>query len=69
MSVSEAEARAKGGNEMVRTGGFGFGGDADVGPGGGGDRGVGGDERDGECDGLLVKWGGYCRNHNLRGRS
>ena len=35
MSSGEAKARAKGGNVMVVKGGFGFGGDADGGPGGG----------------------------------
>ena len=60
MYGSEAEARTKGGNVVVGTGGFGFGGDADGGPGGGGYL------WDGYCDGRLVKWRGYCSNHNLR---
>ena len=57
---------AKGGNALAGTGGFGFGGDADGGPGGGGG---GGDGRAGDCDGRLVKWGGYCCNNNLRDRA
>ena len=70
MSGGEEEAKAKGGNEMVGTGGFGFGRDTDSGLGGGSDGGVGGDRRDGDgdVDGRLVKWGGYCSNHNLRDR-
>ena len=65
MSGGEAEARANGGNVMVGTGGFLFGGYVDGGPGGGADRGVGGDVRDGDFDRQLVKWGGYCSIHNL----
>ena len=45
MSDGEAEARSKGGNAMVVIGWFGFGGDADDGPGGGTDGG-GGEETD-----------------------
>ena len=39
MSDGEAEAGSKGGNAVLVTGGFGFGGDVDGGPGGGSDRG------------------------------
>ena len=48
-------ARAKGGDAVVRTGGFGFGGDADIGLGGGADGGGRGYRRDGDCDGFIVK--------------
>ena len=41
MSVSKAEARAKSDNEVVGTGGSGFGGDADRGLAGGADGGGG----------------------------
>ena len=57
MSGGEAEARAKGVNAVVVTGGFGFGGYVDGGPGGGGDGGEREDGWDGDCDGGLVKWG------------
>ena len=40
VSSSKMEARGKGGNAVVGTGGFVFGGDADSGPGGGADGGV-----------------------------
>ena len=66
MSGGEADTRAKGGHAMVGTGGFVFGGDAARGPGGGADRRGGGDGRDGDCEGQLVKWGGYCSKNNLR---
>ena len=68
MSGGESEARAKGGNVVVETGGFGFVGDADGGLGGGEDVGSGGDIREGDCDRRLVKCGGYCSNHNLSDR-
>ena len=32
-------------------------------------EGGGGDGRDGDCNGKIVKWGGYFSNHNLRDRS
>ena len=41
---------------MVVTGGFGFGGDVDGGPGSGTDRGGGGDEQDRDGDRRLIKW-------------
>ena len=66
MSVSKEEARAKGGNAVVGTGGFGFGRDLGGGPEGGEDGGGGGYRQDKFCNGRLVKWGGYCSNHNLR---
>ena len=43
MSGDETEARSKSGNSVVKTGGSGFGGDADGGPGGGADGGGGGE--------------------------
>ena len=43
VSSGKAEARAKGGNAVVGTGGLGFGGDMDGGPGGGADGEGGGD--------------------------
>ena len=61
MSGGEAEVGAKGGNTMVVTGGFGFGGDADIKPGGGGDG------WDGDYDRSLVKWGGYCSKQQRSG--
>ena len=69
MSGGEAEAGAKGGNAMVRTEGFLFGGDSDGGPGGRVDKGVGRDRRDGAGDGKLVKWVGYYSKHNLMYRA
>ena len=58
MFRGKAEAGAKAGNKMVVTGGFGFGGDVDGGPGvrtdGGGVRGG----RYGDGYGQLIKWGG-----------
>ena len=66
MSGGKAEARAKSKNTVVGTGWYIFGWDADGGPGGGADRGGGGDEQYGNCDGQLIKWGGYCNKHNLR---
>ena len=54
---------------MVGTGWFGFGGDADSGPGGGADGGVIGEGRYGDYYGQVVKWGGYCSNHKLRDRA
>ena len=62
----EAEAGAEGDNAAAVTGGIGFGWDADGDPGGGEDGGSGGYGRDGDCNGRLVKWGGYCSNHTLR---
>ena len=69
MSGSKLEAWAKGFNAVVVTGGSGFGGDADSGSGGGADVRGGGYGWDGDCDGQLVKWGGYCSKHNLRERA
>ena len=69
MSGSKTEARDKGGNAVMGTGGFGFGGDADGGLGGGADGGCRGEGQDGDYDGQLVKWGGYCSNHNLMDRA
>ena len=54
---------------VVGTREYGFGGDPDGGPGGGSYWGGGGDGRDGEYDGWLVKQGGYCSKHNLMDRS
>ena len=68
MHGGKTEARDKGGNVVVRTEGFGFGGDVDSGLGGGADGGRRGEGRGGDCNGRLVKWGGYCSNHNLRYR-
>ena len=51
------KARAKGGNAVVGTGGYVFGGDADGVPGGGSDGGGRGYGKDGDYDGRLVKWG------------
>ena len=65
MSGGEAEAGAKGGNVIVGTGGFVFGGDADNGPEGGGD----GRDGDGDGDGRLVKLGGYFSKHSLSYRA
>ena len=48
MSGSEAVASAKSSNAVVVTRGSVFGGDADSVPGGGADRGGGGDREDGE---------------------
>ena len=59
----------KGGNAVVVTGGFGFGGDADGGLGGGVYRWGRGEGQYGDYDGRLVKQGGYCSNHNLRERA
>ena len=55
MSGGKAEARAKGGNAMVGTGWFGFGGNADGGPGCGADIGGRGDGHGGYGNGVLVK--------------
>ena len=46
MSSSKTETRGKSGNVVVGTGGLGFGGDADSGPGGGADGGVRGEGRE-----------------------
>ena len=54
---------------MIGTGFLVFVGDADGGPGGGADGGGGGDGWDGDCNGQLVKWAGYCSNYNLRDKS
>ena len=69
MSGSKTEARDKGGNMVVGIGGFGFGEDVDGGPGGRSDRGGRGGGRDGDYKGQLIKWGGYCSNHNLMERA
>ena len=69
MYVGEAEARAKSGNAVVGTGGSGFGGDADGGPGDRLDGGGGRDIHNRNYDGQLIKWGGYCSKHNLRDRA
>ena len=69
VSGGEVEERVKGGNVVVGTGGFGFGEDKYGGPGEGSDGGGGGYRQDGDCNGLLVKWGGYCSNYNLRERA
>ena len=69
MSGGKAEARAKGGNAVVGTGGFVFIGDMNVGPGGGADGGGKGDGRYGDCGRKIVQWGGYCSKHNLRYRA
>ena len=69
MSGVKKETRDKVENTVVVTGGFGFGGDADGGPGGGAYGGGRGEGRDRNCNGRLVKWGGYCSNHNLRDRA
>ena len=58
MSGGKTEARDKGGNEVVRTRGFGFGGDAYSVTGGGANRGGIGEGRGGDCNRILVKWGG-----------
>ena len=58
MSGDEAEARDKGGNSVVVTGGFGFRGYADSGPGGGPEGGGGRYERYRDCYRRLVKRGG-----------
>ena len=49
------EAGEKSDNKMVGTGKFGFGGDADGGPGGGTYGGGGGYRRDGDDNGRLIK--------------
>ena len=69
VSSSKAEARAKGGNAVVGTVGSIFGGDADGGPVGGADGGVGGYVQDRDCYKRLFIWGGYCSKHNLRYRA
>ena len=66
MSCSKAEARDKSDNAVMGTGGYVFGGDADSGPGKGADVGGGRDGRYGNCNGKLIKWGGYCSKHKLR---
>ena len=71
MSGGKTEVRDKGGNAVVGIGGFGFGfwGYVDSGLGG---RVDGGGRRYGhyrDCNGQLVKWVGYCSNHNLRDRA
>ena len=66
MSGGKAESRAKGDNAVVGTVGYVFVGNADGGLGGVADVGEGGDRWDGDCNGLLVNWGGYCSKHNLR---
>ena len=58
MSGVKTEARDKGGNAVVVTGGFGFGGDAYGGLGCRSDRGNRGEGRDGDCNVKLVKLGG-----------
>ena len=63
------EARGKGGNAVVVTGGFRFGGDTDSGQGGGADGGVRGEVWEGDYNGRLVKWGGYCSNDNVMYRA
>ena len=63
------EARAKSENVVVGTGGSEFGVDSDGGPVGGAYGGGGRDGRGGNCDGRLIKWGGYCSKHNLRDRA
>ena len=55
MSDIEAEARSKGGNVVVGTGRFGFGGNADGGPGGGTYGWRGGYRLDGDDNGRLIK--------------
>ena len=55
MSGGKAEARAKGEDLVMGTGGSGFGGDADVGPGGGDNRGGVEDGREGNCDEQFIK--------------
>ena len=45
---------------MVVTGGSVFGGDTDGILGDGEGEGGGGDGQDGNCNGKLIKWGGYC---------
>ena len=59
------EAMEKGGNVMVVTGGFVFVRDADSGLGGGAEGGAREYGWDGDWNGRLIKWGGYCSNHNL----
>ena len=56
MYGGKTEARAKGGKEAMVAGRSGFGGDADGGLGGRTDVEVGGDGRDRDGDGRLIKW-------------
>ena len=69
MSGGKAEARAKSDNVVGGTGGSRFGGVSDSGLVGGAYRGRGRDGRDRNCDGQLIKWGGYYSKHNLRDRA
>ena len=66
MSGGKSEARPKSENGVVGTGGSGFGGGGDGIPVVGEDRGGGRDGWDRNCNGRLIKWGGYCSKHNLR---
>ena len=66
MYGGKAEARSKSVNAVVVIGRSVFKGDVDVGPGGGADGVGGGDGRDRDCDGRLVKRGGYCSKNNIR---
>ena len=50
-----SETRAKGGNAVVGTGGIGFIGYTDSGPGGGTNKGGGRYRQDGDCNGQLVR--------------
>ena len=68
MSGGKAEARAKGRDMVMVTGGYVFGGDVDGGLGGRSDGREGGDGRDRDCNGRLVKCRGYFIKHNLMDR-
>ena len=65
MSGGEAEARAKSDNVVVGIGGSGCGGYVDGVPGGISDGGGGRDGQDRNCNGQLIKSGGFCGKHNL----
>ena len=56
VSDKKTEAGSKGGNKMVGTGRFGIGGVVDGVPGGGTDIGGGGDGRERDSNGRLIKW-------------
>ena len=69
MSGGKAEARSKSDDAVVGTGGYGFEGGVDSGPGGGAGGAGGGNGRYRNCNRQLIKWVGYCSKHNLRYRS
>ena len=69
MSGGKEEARTKSDNVVVVTGGYILERDVNGGPGGRSDKGGRRYRRNRNCDGQLIKWGGYCSKHNLRDRA